>query len=93
MGNLDRVWDNGTFVLLTNRGKGCMLYNMATLTRCNPEDLISISQAAKLLRVSRPTIYAMLRRGELVPVKISDRQYLVKSDVEELKQRRSGKSL
>lgn len=45
---------------------------------------INFSQAAELLGVSRPTIYAMIERGELHPIQIADRQYLRKDEVDEL---------
>jgi excisionase family DNA binding protein len=48
-------------------------------------NLINISQAAELLSVSRPTIYAMIERGELHPIQIADRQYLKREEVESKK--------
>ena len=54
----------------------------------DPEELLNLSQAAVLLGVSYPTIYALIERGELEPVRIADRQYLMKSAVLELKNRR-----
>jgi len=50
-------------------------------------NLINFSQAAELLGVSRPTIYAMIERGELHPVQIADRQYLNRDEVEGIKGR------
>jgi len=47
-------------------------------------NLINFSQAAELLSVSRPTIYAMIERGELHPIQIADRQYLKRDEVEHL---------
>ena len=61
-----------------------------TLTAYKPEELINLSQAAELLSVSYPTVFAMMDRGELTPVRIADRQYLVKGAVEELKRRRNN---
>ena len=63
-----------------------------TLIAYKPEDLINLSQAAEILGVSYPTVFALIDRGELEPVKIADRQYLVKGDVEMLRMRRSGES-
>lgn len=63
-----------------------------TLIAYKPEDLINLSQAAEILGVSYPTVFALIERGELEPVKIADRQYLVKGDVEMLRMRRSGES-
>lgn len=65
---------------------------MSTLTAYKPDELINLSQAAEILGVSYPTVFALIERGELEPVKIADRQYLVKGDVEDLKRRRSGGS-
>lgn len=65
---------------------------MSTLTAYKPDELINLSQAAEILDVSYPTVFALIARGELVPVKIADRQYLVKRDVEDLKRGRSGES-
>lgn len=48
-------------------------------------NLINFSQAAELLGVSRPTIYAMVERGELHPTQIADRQYIKIEEVESLK--------
>lgn len=64
--------------------------SMTTFTARKLEDLINLSQAAEILGVSRPTVYDFIGRGELEPVRIADRQYLVKGDVEDLKRRRSG---
>ena len=63
---------------------------MTNLTAYKPEDLINLSQAAEILEVSYPTVFALIYRGELEPVKIADRQYLVRAEVEDLKRRRNG---
>ena len=39
----------------------------------NDKALLSISEAAEYLGVSRPTVYARIREGELVPVQVSIR--------------------
>ena len=77
---------------LTRTVMKCMLYSVTTSTAYQPEELINLSQAAKVLGVSYPTVFALIRRGELESVKIADRQYLAMAEVEELKQRRNGKS-
>ena len=64
-----------------------------TITAYKPDELINLSQAAALLGVSYPTVFALIYRGELVAVRIADRQYLVKRDVEELRCRRNGDSI
>ena len=48
-------------------------------------NLLSYPEAAKMLGVSRVTIYAMVKRGELHPFRISNRQYLLKEEIERLK--------
>jgi len=47
-------------------------------------NLINYSEAARLLDVSRTTIYAMIERGELKPVAIAERRYLKRDEVEEM---------
>ena len=63
---------------------------MSNLIAYKPDELINLSQAAEILGVSYPTVFALIEREELEPVKIADRQYLVKGEVEELKRRRNG---
>jgi len=63
---------------------------MEDLTMYKPDELINLSQAAELLDVSYPTVFALMQRGDLRPVKIADRQFLLMEKVEELKRRRSG---
>jgi len=65
---------------------------MSNLIAHKPEELINLSQAAEILGVSYPTVFALIDRGELEPVRIADRQYLVRGKVEDLKRRRSGES-
>ena len=48
------------------------------------DDLISFSEAARFLKVTRVTIYAMIEREELHPFGIADRRYLFKEEVEKL---------
>ena len=48
------------------------------------ENLISYSEAAKMLGVSRVTVYAMIQRGEIVPVRISGRGYFIKPEIERI---------
>lgn len=45
------------------------------------ENLINITEAARLMGVSRQTVYAMIKRGKLRRVKVSDRQYIDKGDL------------
>ena len=64
-----------------------------TMTVCRPEDLVNITQAAEILEVSRPTVYELIRRGELTPVEIAGLSYLDRGAVEGLKQKRSSESI
>lgn len=48
-------------------------------------NLLNYSQAARILRVTRVTIYAMIERGELHPLAIADRRYLIREEVERIK--------
>lgn len=63
---------------------------MTDLTAYKPDELINLSQAAEILGVSYPTVFAFIYKGDLVPVKIADRQFLLRKAVDELRQRRSG---
>ena len=63
-----------------------------TLTAYKPDDLINLTQAAETLGVSRPTVYDLIRKGELTPVEIAGLQYLDRGEVEGLKRRRNGDS-
>lgn len=48
------------------------------------ENLLNYSEAARLLNVTRVTIYAMIKRGQFNPVVIADRRYLLKEEVEKV---------
>ena len=50
-------------------------------------NLLSFSAAAKMLGVSRPTIYNMITRNELHPVSIGSNRYLLLSEIERLLER------
>ena len=47
-------------------------------------NLINYSDAARLLKISRQTIYALIKRGELHPLAIAERRYLLREEVERL---------
>lgn len=53
--------------------------------RLQVSNLLNYSEAARILRVTRATIYAMIERGELHPFAIADRRYLLREEVERLK--------
>lgn len=52
--------------------------------------LLNYSEGARMLKVTRATIYAMIRRGELHPFVIADRRYLLREEVERLTNDRHG---
>ena len=54
------------------------------------DDLLNFSETARILGVTRVTIYAMIKREELHPFAIADRRYLLKDEVEELRIKRGG---
>ena len=56
--------------------------------RLQVSNLLNYSEAARILGVTRVTIYAMVQRGELHPLVIADRRYLVKDEVEGLRNAR-----
>lgn len=53
--------------------------------RLQVSNLLNYSDAARLLQVTRATIYAMIARGELHPLDVADRRYLLREEVERLK--------
>jgi len=52
--------------------------------RLQVSNLLNYAEAARMLRVSRQTVYTMIERGELHPLAIADRRYLLKEEVERL---------
>ena len=48
-------------------------------------DVMSIQQAAEFLGKSRPTIYRWVQKGKLLSIKFGGQYYILKSDVERLK--------
>ena len=49
------------------------------------KSLVTFAEAAKILGVSRPTIYNKVKENHLHPVKIGNNQYLLRAEVEALK--------
>jgi len=43
--------------------------------------LLSINEVAELLGISRPTVYALIRRGELIPIRVGERARFEPGDV------------
>ena len=58
--------------------------------KLDTDDLMSFSEAARVLNVTRVTVYAMIERGELHPFAIADRRYLFKEEVERLANAKSS---
>ena len=43
--------------------------------------LLSINEVAELLGISRPTVYALIHRGQLVPIRVGERARFDPADV------------
>jgi excisionase family DNA binding protein len=43
--------------------------------------LLSIHELSELLGISRPTVYALVRRGEFVPIRVGERMRFDPADV------------
>ena len=50
-------------------------------------NLVTFAEAAKILSVSRPTVYNWVRDNKLHPVQIGANQYLLRADVDALRLR------
>ena len=57
--------------------------DMSELT-INTSDLLTLSEAAEILKVSRPTVYNLIEKYQLHPVLIGRNRYLLRSEVEAL---------
>ena len=47
-----------------------------------PSRLFTVTETCKYLRISPPTLYRMIERGELVPVKIGKRTLFDRKDLD-----------
>jgi excisionase family DNA binding protein len=58
---------------------------MTSHSLTTPQDvlspLLSINEVAELLGISRPTVYALIRRGELVPIRVGERSRFEPADI------------
>ena len=54
------------------------------------ENILTYQQAAALLGVSRPTIYLLIRKGELHSLQIAGRHFLMKEEVQRLASEKLG---
>ena len=52
--------------------------------RLKVSNLIDYREAARMLSVSRQTVHAMIKRGDLHPFIIADRRFLLRDEVERL---------
>jgi excisionase family DNA binding protein len=48
-------------------------------------DLVTFTEAATILGVSRPTLYNLVKQESLHPVLIGNNRYLLRAEVEKLK--------
>ena len=55
--------------------------NMEQLT-IKTNDLLNLKDAAKLLGVSRPTVYNLIEKHQLHPLMIGSNRYLLRTEVE-----------
>jgi len=49
------------------------------------DDIVTLTEAAKMLNVSRPTVYNFISRHQLHPVVFGRNRYLIRNEVETLK--------
>ena len=54
------------------------------------EALLTVSRVCDVLRVSRPTLYRLVRRGELRPTRVGDRLHFMPSEIREYLERSRG---
>ena len=58
----------------------------------DPEDLVSLLEAAAILKISRQTLYKRISQGKLRPIPIGVVQYLKRSELEKIKPVENAKS-
>ena len=58
--------------------------------RLEVSNLVSFAEAAKLLGVSRPTVYNLVAEHRLYPIAIGSHRYLLRDEVERLRQARQN---
>jgi len=60
---------------------------MGKIISIETTNLITFSEAAKLLSISRPTLYKRIKEGILHPISIGRNQYIVRADIETLRKK------
>lgn len=48
------------------------------------DDVLSISQAAKALNITRMTIYRWLHAGKIIAIKLGSERYILKTEIERI---------
>jgi len=59
---------------------------MEKITISTP-DLVNFTEAAKILGISRATIYNLIKRQQLHPVEFGSNRYLLRKEVERLNEK------
>ena len=60
-----------------------------TIIKFDTKDLISYAEAARMLKISRPSVYNYIKRYNLRPIEIGGNQYLLKKEVEQVRKERA----
>ena len=56
------------------------------------QNLMTFTEAAHVLEVSRPTVYNLVEKNKLHPLSIGNNRYLLREEVEQLKERLNKKT-
>ena len=72
---------------MTAARQGCIIAGMGKVT-VEVSSFVNFSEAAKLLGITRATLYAWVKRGKLHPAIIEGSPYLWRFEVEKLKAER-----
>jgi excisionase family DNA binding protein len=66
-----------------------MLDSAAMTPRVDTEKLVTVTEAAKLLKISRAGVYNAIYRGKLAPVEIGGVVFVSRSDIPKYKKSKS----
>lgn len=61
------------------------------MVKIDPDELLTVSQAAKVRGVTRQAINHLVREGKLPSVEIAGKRFLRRSDVEDFEPDRGGR--